>query len=121
MSSAPPPAQRAAPPAPAPAAGGGMMSGLMGTVAQGFAFGTGSAVAREAVGSVMGSMGGGGGGGGGGQVAAEQTSQQAAPAVACQMQQQSFYDCLHHSNGDASACNDYFQALSECQSNAKFA
>jgi hypothetical protein len=121
MSSAPPPAAR--PAAPAPAApqqsGGGMMSGLMGTVAQGFAFGTGSAVAREAVSGVMGSM----GGGGGGQAAppAETGAAQQVQAPACAMQQQSFYDCLHHSNGDASACNDFFQALSECQSNAKFA
>jgi len=31
--------------------GGGRMSGLMGTVAEGFAFGTGSAIARRAVGA----------------------------------------------------------------------
>ena len=98
--------------------GGGMMSGLMGTVAQGFAFGTGSAVAREAVGGVMGAMSSGGGEPSG---AVAQTSQQSAGAAACQMQQQSFYDCLQNSNGDASACQDFFQALSNCQQDAKFA
>jgi type IV secretory pathway TrbL component len=36
----------------APQSGGGMLSGLGSTIAQGFAFGTGSAVAHRAVGAV---------------------------------------------------------------------
>lgn len=40
--------------APAASGGGGMMGGLMGTMVQGMAFGTGSAVANRAVDSVMG-------------------------------------------------------------------
>ena len=53
------PAQRAPAAAPAKAApqqssGGGMMSGLMGTMAQGMAFGAGSEVAHQAVRSMTG-------------------------------------------------------------------
>lgn len=54
---APPPAapMSAPPPAAAPqAGGGGMMSGIMGGIVQGMAFGTGSAVANRAVDAVMG-------------------------------------------------------------------
>jgi hypothetical protein len=54
-SAAPPPAM--APmgaQAPAMGGGGGLMGGLMGTVVQGMAFGTGSAVANRAVDAVMG-------------------------------------------------------------------
>jgi hypothetical protein len=54
---APPPAQ---PPPPAPGGGGGLLA----TVAEGFSFGIGAALARSMVDSVMGSMGGGDSGGG---------------------------------------------------------
>lgn len=63
-------AQPPAPPPP-PAAGGG--GGFLSTVAEGFSFGIGTALARSLVDSVMGSMGGGGGGndsGGGADAAA---------------------------------------------------
>eukprot|EP00397_Hematodinium_sp_SG-2012_P064483 GEMP01091288.1.p2 GENE.GEMP01091288.1~~GEMP01091288.1.p2 ORF type:complete len:124 (+),score=35.83 GEMP01091288.1:216-587(+) len=48
-----PPAPAAAAPPPAPA-GGGMMSGLMGSMAQGMAMGTGMSMANRAVDAVMG-------------------------------------------------------------------
>jgi predicted lipid-binding transport protein (Tim44 family) len=53
---------RSAPPA-VPQQGGssGLLSGMMGTVAQGFAFGTGSAIAHRTVGAVANSIGGGSG------------------------------------------------------------
>merc|ERR1719343_1545519 len=53
---APPPAPAPAPAAaaPAPSGGGGMLSGLGGMVAQGMAMGTGSALAHQAVNSLMG-------------------------------------------------------------------
>jgi hypothetical protein len=59
--SAPPPAAPA--PAPAPG-GGGMMSGLGGVMAEGFAFGVGSSIARNVVGSFFNSGHGGDSGGG---------------------------------------------------------
>ena len=52
--------ETATPPAPAPQQGG-MLSGLGGVMAEGFAFGIGSSIARSAVNSVMDSFGGGGG------------------------------------------------------------
>lgn len=64
-----PSAIRSGPPGPAPApheGGGGMMSGLGGVVAQGFAFGVGSSVAHGLVGSMFGGGDDGGGGDGGG-------------------------------------------------------
>lgn len=54
---APPPARTQGAPPPArqqQASGGGLMSGLMGTVAQGMAFGAGSEVAHQGVRSMMG-------------------------------------------------------------------
>eukprot|EP01035_Chromulina_nebulosa_P019085 gene19085-24912_t len=49
------PVNSAMPPAPAPIQSGGIMSGLGGVVAEGFAFGIGSSLARHAVGSILGS------------------------------------------------------------------
>jgi len=51
---APPPMQAAAAPPPAVSGGGGMMSGLMGSVVQGAAMGTGMSMANRAVDAVMG-------------------------------------------------------------------
>ncbi|MCL7040433.1 hypothetical protein MKW94_026972 [Papaver nudicaule] len=47
-------AARAPPPAPAQSGGGGMLGGLGATIAQGMAFGGGSAMAHRAVDSIMG-------------------------------------------------------------------
>ena len=55
-------------PPPAPqqqGTGGGMMSGLGGVMAEGFAFGVGSSIARNVVGNLFGGDDGGDGGGGG--------------------------------------------------------
>eukprot|EP01036_Dinobryon_divergens_P036003 gene36003-46776_t len=114
----PPPAAR--PPAPAPAApmsqpqSGGMLSGLASTMAQGFAFGTGSAIAREAVGAVM-----------GGSRSAAPPAQQAAPApqtpsysgpAACEMDHREFLACLQRNSSNSSSCGSYYSALQQCQS-----
>mmetsp|Transcript_5289 Transcript_5289/g.5787 ORF Transcript_5289/g.5787 Transcript_5289/m.5787 type:complete len:161 (+) Transcript_5289:94-576(+) len=127
--SPPPPARGAAPPAPTPAAhppapapapssgGGGMLSGLGATVAQGFAFGAGSAVARHAVDSVFNSFSG--------------DKKEAAPApVAPQVQQPpvqqyngpcaadnyAFNRCLQENPTNSAMCDQYFNALQACQS-----
>mmetsp|Transcript_24487 Transcript_24487/g.23515 ORF Transcript_24487/g.23515 Transcript_24487/m.23515 type:complete len:154 (+) Transcript_24487:118-579(+) len=120
-SAPPPPAARAQAPPPAqsaPAGGGGMMSGLGATMAQGMAFGTGSAIARQAVGGVMGMFGGGG--------STEQAPQQAAPVAppmqsseaqgACKMDHQQLMECLN-SGSNANNCDFYFTALQQCQAN----
>ena len=116
---APPPAPRRAPPpparagnAPAPAqqsAGGGFLS----TMVQGFAFGTGSSMAREAVHSVM----------GGGQQAPQQEMHAPAPAQqmgqqACAIDNEALMQCLQQNAGNAGACQFYFDALQSCQSSS---
>ncbi|CAM9935680.1 unnamed protein product [Ascophyllum nodosum] len=120
------PARRSAPPAPRPAAkppaqqqqssGGGFLSGMASTMAQGFAFGSGSAVAHRAVGAVM---------GGGGSSSAEHAEQPSAqsnqqPQIdPCDMDKQNFGQCLQNNNNDVTACQFVFEALQTCQMEAK--
>ena len=104
-----------------------MLSGIGSTIAQGMAFGTGSAIAHRAVGAVAGSM----SGGGGGEAAPVETG--AAPPAdynngyAAQSQQiqgvcandkQMFYECLQVNRGDQEACKFLYQQLQECQQSA---
>ena len=99
-----------------------MMSGMAGMVAQGMAFGTGSAIAHQAVGAIAGSM------GGGSSSSEEAPAQHAAPAAQqvsappgpCGANQQDLYKCLHEQNGNASACQYFFDALTQCQQNASY-
>ena len=90
------------------------MSGLMGTVAQGFAFGTGSSLARNAVDSVLH-----GGSDATPQAAQQQQQQQAVapqqPTLACEMDKNAFVECLNNNAGNVSSCDFYFQALQQCQ------
>jgi len=105
----------------APAQSGGMLSGIGSTIAQGMAFGTGSAIAHRAVGAVAGSMSGGDG---------EQPQQmEAAPAQQMDQQQQQqmqgpcaydkemFFDCLKQNKGDQESCSFLYQQLQSCQRN----
>ena len=85
------------------------------------AFGTGSAIARQAVGAASNAMFGGSSG-------AAPAAQDGGPAAATQMQstevceidKNAFYQCLQTNNGQADKCSDLFNALSMCQENAKF-
>ena len=88
-------------------------------MAQGFAFGTGSALAREAVGSVMGSF------GGKDKEAAPAAPAPVAPAPqqygygsqgACAIDQKAFMECLQNNASNASNCDFYYNALQACQS-----
>ena len=139
---APPPARRpvstkaATPPAPAPststparmqaapAKSGGMFSGIGSTIAQGMAFGTGSAIAHQAVGAAVGAMSGGGSSSAAtdqSQAIAEQPVAAAASAVdtgVCSNDKQLFYDCLKHNNGDAQSCSFLYEQLQQCQTNS---
>ena len=91
----------------------------MGTMAQGFAFGTGSSIARGAVGAAGDAL-----FGGSSEQAAQPAAQQAAAAPAaqdvCAVDKRAFYQCLETSNGDASRCQELFNQLSMCQENAKW-
>ena len=93
-----------------------MMSGLMGTVAQGMAFGTGSAIAHRAVGAVTGSMMGGSSPAEVPEAAQQQPQMSYQP---CEMDQKSFYDCIQTNQGDVNQCDMYFQQLQACQQQAK--
>jgi coiled-coil-helix-coiled-coil-helix domain-containing protein 10 len=126
-SSAPAPAAaRPSAPPPAPVqqggGGGGMMSGLLGTVFQGAALGTGSAMAHRAMDSVMGPR----------TVVHEHQGQEAggAPAPAssamaaggaqgpCAAQAVKFAECVSATNGDMTACEYYLSALQSCKLNS---
>lgn len=126
---APAPAPAAAAPAAAPAAGGGMMSGLGGMVMQGMAMGTGSAIAHQAINSMMG----GGSSSAPAEAAAPVAAAAPAPAAApysaapaadgaaCSSNKTELFKCLGDNNNDANACQYYFDALRNCQENAQFA
>lgn len=120
----PAPAARAQPPAPMqqqPAKSGGMLSGIGSTIAQGMAFGTGSAIAHQAVGAAVNSM-----SGSGDSASAPADQQQAAPAQVDQQQQlqgacaydkEMFFDCLKVNRGDQESCSFLYQQLQSCQRN----
>ena len=97
-----------------------MLSGIGSTIAQGMAFGTGSAIAHRAVGAVADSFSGGGGGGNEAAPAPEY-AQGAMPATGkpdvCAMDKTMFYDCLQQNKGDQQACTFLYDQLKECQQN----
>ena len=130
MSTARPAPPRPAPPAPAahpPApmqpqpSGGGMLSGIGSTIVQGMAFGTGSAIAHQAVGAVANSFGGGSKESAPAPEYAQSGQPAAAPPVsqndACAMDKTMFYDCLQQNKGDQMGCNFLYEQLKSCQQN----
>lgn len=106
---------------PAPQQSGGMLSGIGSTIAQGMAFGTGSAIAHRAVGAVANSF--------GGDEAAPVEQQQQPPQQyaagpqqqqltgACANDKELFFDCLKVNNGDQQACSFLYEQLQSCQRN----
>ncbi|CAA2998933.1 Hypothetical predicted protein [Olea europaea subsp. europaea] len=115
----PQPVNHAPPPVPAQASSGGSMLGNIGsTIAQGMAFGTGSAVAHRAVDAVMGP-----------RTIQHETvaSEAAAPAPAahsiggsdaCSVHSKAFQDCLNGYGNDISKCQFYMDMLAECRRNS---
>merc|ERR1712137_14824 len=110
---------RPAAPAPAPVQqqqSGGMLSGIGSTIAQGMAFGTGSAIAHRAVGAAAGAM---SGGGESDQQPVEVAGQyQQAPQMiqgACSNDKQMFFECLQVNRGDQQACSFLYDQLQQCQ------
>jgi hypothetical protein len=96
------------------------MSGLLGSVMQGAALGTGSAMAHRAMDSVMGPR----------TVVHEHqgapadgaSSAAMAPASAqqgpCAAQAVKFAECVEKTNGDMTACEYYLSALQACKMNS---
>lgn len=90
-----------------------MMAGLASTVAQGMAFGTGSAIAHRAVGAVAGSVG--GGGEDEGAPVQQGGAQQEEEEEPCRLPSTQFYKCLDSNEGNIAACQMFFDAMSQCQ------
>lgn len=100
-----------------PQQSGGLLGGLGRTMAEGFAFGTGSAIARNVVNNVM-------GGGSSAPAPAPAPAAPAAPAQytpaapaakGCEMDQSEFMRCLQENPSAAGNCDFYFNALQQCQ------
>ncbi|XP_058069423.1 uncharacterized protein C6C3.02c-like [Magnolia sinica] len=115
----PQPASRAPPPAPAQGGGGSMLSGIGSTIAQGMAFGTGSAMAHRAVDAVVGPR----------TIQHETVATEAAgapaPAMssvggsdACNIHSRAFQDCLNSYGSEISKCQFYLDMLQECRRNS---
>ncbi|GAB9471468.1 hypothetical protein Gpo141_00008677 [Globisporangium polare] len=102
-------------PAPVQSSSGGMIGGLLGTVAEGMAFGTGSAIARHAVNSVVDSLGSSGKDQPQQQQAAAPAAPIAAAAPVCVNDQKAFMECLNTKMNDISACQFYLDALNQCK------
>ena len=94
-----------------------LLGSMAGTMMQGFAFGTGSSLARSAVDSVM---------GGGSSAPVEQQQQQPqmqqqqSPLMnmsntACSFDQEAFMQCLNENKGSVQSCEFYYNALQQCQ------
>jgi len=94
------------------------MSGLASTVAQGMAFGTGSAVAHRAVGAVASSFGG-SDSNNSASVAQEQDQMQMQQQTngVCGLEKLNMFECLQQNKGDQEACTFLYQMLQECQRN----
>ena len=88
-----------------------MLSGLGGMVVQGMAFGGGSAIAHRAIGAAAGAMG--GGDGEAASPAQGAAGEQEEPP--CVLQANKFYQCLDDNGGNISACQIFFDAMSQCQ------
>ncbi|KAL5988434.1 hypothetical protein ACLOJK_036198 [Asimina triloba] len=110
----------APPPAPVQSGGGGgMLSGIGSTIAQGMAFGTGSAVAHRAVDAVLGPR----------TIQHETAVGEAAAAPApamgsvsgsdaCGIHSKAFQDCVSNFGSDISKCQFYIDMLNECRRNS---
>ncbi|KAL2905894.1 Uncharacterized protein RDABS01_004604 [Bienertia sinuspersici] len=113
----PQPAQHAPPPAPATASSGGsMLGGIGSTIAQGMAFGTGSAMAHRAVDAVVGprtiqheTV---------GAAEAQPAPTSSSAGDACGIHNKAFQDCLNNFGSDISKCQFYLDMLTDCRKNS---
>ncbi|KAI9895118.1 hypothetical protein PsorP6_019095 [Peronosclerospora sorghi] len=95
-----------------------MVSGLVSTVAQGMAFGTGIAIAHRAVGAVAGSF--------SCSLEASHPQPEAAPSfqesravqppeTQCGAYQKALLECLNSNSNDISSCQFYLEQFKKCQ------
>lgn len=89
----------------------GMMSGMMGTIFQGMAFGAGSEVAHQAVRGAMGTN------HAPAATAAAESAQSSAQAggAKCSMENENLVNCLKFHTNNISACQDYMSILKQCE------
>ena len=96
---------------------------FMGTIMEGMAFGTGSAIAHRVVGAVAGSVMGGGAAAPAAAPAAaapESAATYAAPrAQDCSDFQRQFTACLAQNKSDIGACQHIMQDLDQCHADAR--
>ena len=98
------------------------MSGIGSTVAQGMAFGTGSAIAHQAVGSVARGLSGGDSGSapeyaqGGPTPTGTSADMQPQLTGPCANDKQMFFECLQVNKGDQQSCTYLYDILKTCQS-----
>lgn len=94
-----------------------MLSGIGSTIAQGMAFGTGSAVAHRAVGAAAGAMSGDGDYVEQGEAPMQDNNMQQQQQLtgACASDKQMFFECLQVNKGDQEACRFLFDQLQQCQ------
>ncbi|KAF4316475.1 hypothetical protein G195_010111 [Phytophthora kernoviae 00238/432] len=95
----------------------GVGGGLMATVAEGFAFGTGSAIARHGVNAVVDSF-----SGSKDEPVAQPVTAAPAPATralgvaaVCASDNKAFLDCIDRNTHDVAACQFYLDALNQCK------
>ena len=117
-----PPAQKNAPAQQQQQQQGGMFGGgggIMSGIAQGMVFGAGSAIGHRVVGGAVDAM-----SGGNDDESGESQTQQVAnnngQQGPCFDPQQQLYSCLNTNNGDAQACQWFFDSLKTCQENVKY-
>lgn len=119
VSHPPQPAAHAPPPAPVQQGGGSMLGSIGSTIAEGMAFGTGSAIAHRAVDAVLGP-----------RTVQHEVVQAEAPAAAqtsvpvmsnmsgkdsCVNHSKAFQECLTNYGSDISKCQFYLDMLNECR------
>lgn len=104
--------------------GGSTLGGLMGTMASGLAFGTGTAIAHKAVNAVADTI--------SGcnakedshldpsSVSHSSTTAFVAPDGPCDTDSRSFQSCITSNSSNVDACNHSFKALQACQRNHQF-
>ena len=91
------------------------MSGLAGTVAQGMAFGTGSAIAHRAIGAVAGAVSSDGDGDVANTSGNSQPNNGATEPQPCTLEAQQFYQCLDTNLNNISACQQFMDAIAQCR------
>ncbi|KAG6492791.1 coiled-coil-helix-coiled-coil-helix domain-containing protein 10, mitochondrial-like [Zingiber officinale] len=114
MRNPPQPVHQAPPPAPVQS-GGSILGGIGSTIAQGMAFGTGSAIAHRAVDAVVGPR----------TIQHETVVSEAAAAAApmgnavatdaCGVHSKAFQDCINNFGSDIGKCQFYLDMLNECR------